>query len=66
MRLCHLDELAEGGARGFDLLRRGQDSLFVLRRGRQRFAYANACPHQGTAMAWHKDTYLNAAGDRIV
>lgn len=66
IRLCHLDELPDGGSRGFDPRRRGQDTLLVVRRGSQLFAYADACPHHGTPMAWRKDAYLNAAGDRIV
>jgi nitrite reductase/ring-hydroxylating ferredoxin subunit len=66
MRLCHLSDLPDGGSRGFDPQQRGQDSLLVVRRGRQLWAYADACPHHGTPMAWRKDAYLNAAGDRIV
>jgi nitrite reductase/ring-hydroxylating ferredoxin subunit len=66
MRLCHLDDLPDGGARGFDPQRRGQDSLLVVRQGRQLYGYADACPHHGTPMAWRKDAYLNAARDRIV
>lgn len=66
MRLCQLDELPDGGARGFDPQCRGQDSLLVVRQGRRLFGYADACPHHGTPMAWRKDAYLNAARDRIV
>ncbi len=66
MRLCHLSELPDGGARGFDPQRSGQDSVLVLRRGSALRAYVDACPHHGTPMAWRKNAYLNAAGDRIV
>ena len=66
MRLCHIDDLHDGAARGFDPQHSGQDSLLVVRRGPLLFAYADACPHHGTPMAWRKDAYLNAAGDRIV
>ena len=66
MRLCHLNDLAEGAARGFDPQCTGQDTLLVVRQGERLFAYADACPHHGTPMAWRKDAYLNAAGDRIV
>ena len=66
MRLCQLDEMPDGGARGFDPQCRGQDSLLVVRQGRRLFGYADACPHHGTPMAWRKDAYLNAARDRIV
>ena len=66
VRLCRLNDLAEGAARGFDPQNTGQDTLLVVRQGERLFAYADACPHHGTPMAWRKDAYLNAAGDRIV
>lgn len=66
MHLCHLDDLPDGGSRGFDPQATGRDTLFIVRRGQALHAYANACPHHGTPMAWRKDAYLNAAGDRIV
>jgi len=66
MRLCNLYELADPGARGFDPLQSGQDSVVVVRQGQRVHVWADACPHHGTPMAWRKDAYLNAAGDRIV
>jgi nitrite reductase/ring-hydroxylating ferredoxin subunit len=64
--LCPFNDLPDGGSRGFDPQRTGQDALFVVRQGQRLFAYADACPHHGTPMAWRKDAYLNAARDRIV
>ncbi len=66
MRLCHIDELPDGGARGFDPHAQGRDTLFVVRRGAALHAWADACPHHGTPMPWRKDAYLDAAGERIV
>lgn len=66
MRLCHLNELPDGGARGFDPRAEGRDTVFVVRHGGTLRAWVNACPHYGTPLAWRKDTYLNADGDRIV
>jgi nitrite reductase/ring-hydroxylating ferredoxin subunit len=66
MRLCHLEDLPDGGSRGFDPRSTGRDTLFVVRRGAVLHAYQNACPHHGTPMAWRKDAYLDAAGQRIV
>ena len=66
MRLCHLNDLRDGSACGFDPQQRGQDSLLLVRQGMQVYAWADACPHHGTPMAWRKDAYLNAARDRIV
>lgn len=64
--LCRLDALPEGGARGFDPEGCGQTSVFAVRHGGVVRVYADRCPHHGTPMAWRRDAYLNAAGDRIV
>ena len=66
MRLCHIDELPDGGSRGFDPQRGGQDTLLIVRQGRELFGYTDACPHHGTPMAWRKHAYLDAAGQHIV
>ncbi|PJI95834.1 nitrite reductase/ring-hydroxylating ferredoxin subunit [Acidovorax sp. 69] len=66
MRLCHLRDLPRNGARGFDPHGEGQDSVFIVMCEGEPLAYADSCPHHGTPMAWRKDQYLNAAGDRIV
>ena len=66
LTLCSLDELPEGGARGFDPLQRGRDALFIVKRGATLKAYRNRCPHQGASLSWRKNAYLNADGSRIV
>lgn len=64
--LCRLDDLPDGGALGFDPEACGQSTVFAVRRGEGLRVYADRCPHHGTPMAWRRDAYLNAAGDRIV
>ena len=66
MRLCHLDELPDGDARGFALQGPERDTLFIVRQGDALHAWRNICPHHGAPLAWRKDAYLNAARDRIV
>lgn len=66
MRLCHIDDVPQGGSRGFDPQGLGQDSVLLVRQGMRLHAWRDACPHHDTPMAWRKDAYLNAAGDRIV
>lgn len=67
VRLAHIDELPDRGARGFDPEGAGRDTMFVVRRGDAVYAFRDACPHYGdTAMAWRKDAYLNGDGTRIV
>lgn len=67
IRLAHVDDLRDPGARGFDPDGTGHDTLFVVRHGGAFRAYRDACPHLGdTPMAWRKDAYLNGDGTRIV
>lgn len=67
IRLCHLDELPDGEARGFDPLGGGQDTVLVVRRGATLHGYRDLCPHYGdTPMAWRRHAYLNAGGTHIV
>ena len=64
--LCHLNDLPDGEARGFDPLGGGQDTVLLVRQGGAVHAWRDACPHHGTPMAWRRHAYLNAARDRIV
>ena len=67
IRLAHVDDFPDPGARGFDPAGAGRDTLFVVRRGAVLRAYRDACPHFGdTQMAWRKDAYLSGDGARIV
>lgn len=66
IRLCHIDELRHGTARGFDPHGVGENTVFVLRRGDAVRAYHNSCPHQGARLEYRKDRFLSADGERIV
>jgi nitrite reductase/ring-hydroxylating ferredoxin subunit len=66
VRLCRLDELSEGQARGFDPLQRGKDSVFALRSGGQVRVYLNSCPHLDVPLQYRKDRFLSADGKLIV
>lgn len=60
-RLCHVDDVAEGQARGFGPLEGSKRKVIVLRRNGVLHAWLDACPHYstGTPMAWKTDAYLN-------
>ena len=65
--LCRLSEIQDGHSRGFDPLREGRDTMFVVRRGTRVYGYRNACPHYDFArMAWKKDEFLNGDRSRIM
>lgn len=65
--LTRIEHLADPGSLGFDPGDTGQDTVLLVRRDSEVFAYLDACPHHGgTPMAWRKDAYLNGDGSRIV
>lgn len=66
MRLCHIDDLPNGQARGLAPDGTGRATVLVVRRGHELRAYLDACPHQGKPMAWRQDAYLDAARQHIV
>ncbi len=58
--ICRLDDIPEGGARGFTVDRDGERAeIFVLRRGGTVYAYVNRCPHMGTPLDWAPDRFLS-------
>ena len=58
--LCRLDELQDPGSRGVTL-RQGDRLLdvFVVRRGRDVYAYINSCPHTGSPLDWKEHEFLS-------
>lgn len=67
LRLCRLEEIPDGAARGF-LFGQGPArlDLFVYRRGERLHAYRNACAHQGTPLETVPDRFLTADGTRFL
>lgn len=64
--LCHIDTIAEGQSKGFEV--EGQ-AIFVVR-GRQNHrdqfhVYHNACPHLGINLEWQADQFLDMDGQLI-
>ena len=58
--LCALAELADPGAKGFEIERDGRRvRIFVVRRGRQVFGYVNSCPHVGVPLNKDEDKFLD-------
>jgi nitrite reductase/ring-hydroxylating ferredoxin subunit len=64
--LCHVEEIADGGAKGFPPAPGGFTGLLAVRQGDAVFVYVNSCPHIGTPLDWTPDRFLSADGRRIV
>ena len=66
-RLCGLDEIADGEARGFDFGRGAEPrEVFLVRDGRRVHGYVNSCPHLGTPLEFNPDGFLTADGSAIL
>ncbi|MGE0094053.1 MAG: Rieske (2Fe-2S) protein [Alphaproteobacteria bacterium] len=67
LTICRLDEIPDGGGRGFTVeTARGARDIFIIRRGDAVFAYENSCPHVGTPLDWVPDQFLAADRSHIV
>ncbi len=64
--LCRLEDIADGGARGFSGPPGSFTGLFAVRRGERVFVYVNVCPHIGTSLNLLPDRFLSADGSRVV
>ena len=67
IELCRLDEIADPGARGFDLdTADGPLSVIVVRLGPSVYGYVNRCPHQGTPLETFPDKFLSRDGKELI
>jgi len=58
--LCHIDDLADPGAKGFTLKQgRKERLLFLVKKDGQVYAYENQCPHAGINLEWQEDDFLD-------
>lgn len=64
--LCRLDDIPDGGSKGFPAAPGGFTGLFAVRRGERVFVYVNSCPHIGVALDIAPDRFLSADGAHIV
>jgi nitrite reductase/ring-hydroxylating ferredoxin subunit len=61
--LCHIEDIADPGARGFEVASPGGLlDVIVVRRDRDIRGYVNCCPHQGTPLETFPDRFLSRDG----
>ncbi|WP_420145947.1 Rieske (2Fe-2S) protein [Sphingobium sp.] len=66
VRLCRIDDVADGTARNFVLqMRAGRFHGFIVRRGGTVHGYVDRCPHAGLPLAQRLDDYLTPDGQLI-
>ena len=61
-----LDEIADGGSKGYPPAPGCFSGLFAVRRGDAVHVYVNSCPHIGVPLDFAPDRFLSADGGHIV
>jgi nitrite reductase/ring-hydroxylating ferredoxin subunit len=64
--LCRVDEIADGGTRGFPPAPGGFSGLVAWRSGDLVRVYVNSCPHIGTPLDWLPDRFMSKDGKYII
>ena len=65
-RLCLVDDIPDGEARGFPAPAGRFVGLFAVRQGEAVRVYVNACPHIGISLEWADHRFLNAERTLVV
>lgn len=64
-RLCALDDIPDGEAKGFAAPPGDFVGLFAMRQGDVVRVWRNSCPHLGVPLDWAPDEFLDATGTLI-
>jgi nitrite reductase/ring-hydroxylating ferredoxin subunit len=64
--LCRVEDIPDGGAKGFAAAPGGFTGLMAVRQGDAVYVYVNSCPHIGTPLDWTPDRFLSADGRHII
>jgi nitrite reductase/ring-hydroxylating ferredoxin subunit len=64
--LCQVQDIPDGGAKGFPPAPGGFTGLMAVRQGNAVYVYVNSCPHIGTPLDWTPDRFMSADGKHII
>lgn len=62
IKLCRVDDIAEGASRGFELQ---GNAVFAVKKDNAVYVYHNRCPHLGVQLEWQEDQFLDPDGALI-
>ena len=58
--LCKTSDIEDPGSKSFDVEINGKiQSVFVVHKNGEFFAYYNQCPHTGANLEWQEDQFLD-------
>jgi len=58
--LCKTTDIEDPGSKSFEVkIKRKTQSIFVVHKNGEFFAYYNKCPHTGASLEWQEDQFLD-------
>lgn len=58
--LCKTTDIEDPGSKSFEVkIKRKTESIFVVHKNGEFFAYLNQCPHTGASLDWQEDQFLD-------
>lgn len=58
--LCKISDIEDPGSKAFDIkINHKIQSIFVVHKDGEFFAYYNQCPHTGASLEWQEDQFLD-------
>ena len=58
--LCKTTDIEDPGSKSFEVkIKRKTQSIFVVHKNGEFFAYYNKCPHTGATLEWQEDQFLD-------
>jgi nitrite reductase/ring-hydroxylating ferredoxin subunit len=58
--LCRTSDIEDPGSKSFEVkIKHKTESVFVVHKNGEFFAYLNQCPHTGASLEWQQDQFLD-------
>jgi nitrite reductase/ring-hydroxylating ferredoxin subunit len=58
--LCRTSDIEDPGSKSFEVnIKDKTESVFVVHKNGEFFAYLNQCPHTGASLEWQQDQFLD-------
>jgi nitrite reductase/ring-hydroxylating ferredoxin subunit len=58
--LCRTTDIEDPGSKSFEVkIKHQTESVFVVHKNGEFFAYLNQCPHTGASLEWQQDQFLD-------
>jgi nitrite reductase/ring-hydroxylating ferredoxin subunit len=58
--LCKTTDIEDPGSKSFEVtIKHRTESIFVVHKNGEFFAYLNQCPHTGASLEWQEDQFLD-------